>query len=64
MKKAVEYIVGTAMLVVLFITALASSEHNALLTLAFSILITLLTLQSISDFFSLPVTLLQFAQLP
>ncbi|MBR6792294.1 MAG: hypothetical protein IKM49_04140 [Ruminococcus sp.] len=61
MKKAVEYIVGTAMLVVLFITALASSEHNALLTLAFSILITLLTLQSISDFFSLPVTLLQFA---
>lgn len=60
MKKAVEYVAGVFMLVVLYITALVCSEYDALLTLSFALLITLLTLQSISDFFSLPVTLLQF----
>ena len=60
MKKAVEYVVGVAMLVILFITALVCSEYDSLLILSFALLITLLTLQSISDFFSLPMTLFQF----
>lgn len=59
MKKAIEYIVGVTMLIILFIVALISSDYDNAITVLFFLLIMLLTLQSISDTFSLPETLLQ-----
>lgn len=59
MKKAVEYISGVTMLIILFISALISSDYNSAVTVLFFLLIMLLTIQSISDYCSLTETLLQ-----
>ncbi len=61
MKKAVGYIVGIAMLMILFITASLSSDYDDVITVSFFLLVTILTLQSISDFYSIPLTLLQLS---
>lgn len=59
MKKAIEYVIGITMLIILFIAALISSDFDNAITVLFFLLIMLLTLQSISDSCSLPETFLQ-----
>lgn len=59
MKKAVEYIISISLSIVLFIAALLSSPFNAMVTLSFTLLITVLTLQSITDYQSIPLIALQ-----
>ncbi|MBP3310311.1 MAG: hypothetical protein J6L05_05815 [Ruminococcus sp.] len=61
MKKAIEYIVGVSMLIIVFIAASFCSDSDAVLTFSFLLLIIVLTIQSISDSYSQPVTLLQLA---
>lgn len=57
MKKSIEYIVSIVMLIVL--TVFASPLYETAVVISFALLITVLTLQSISDSFSIPLTVLQ-----
>ena len=57
MKRSIEYIVSIVMLIVL--TVFASPLYETAVVISFALLITVLTLQSISDSFSIPLTVLQ-----
>lgn len=59
MKKAVRYIISMLMIFALFIVASISSEYDTAITISFFLLVIVATLQSISDFYNIPLTVLQ-----